>query len=217
MALGYEHRLPRLDASCYRADATVLWTLTMKGRATGWLNDRLHLQWQSLLLHAGVRHKLICPVYTLMPDHIHLAWMGLSPLSDQRNAMAFLRTHVEPLLAPAEFQHQSHDHVLTAEERTRNAFRGVCEYIMFNPVRAGLVKKPSEWPYSGCIFPGYVGVTPFAEDYWEWFWRLYYKLRDPDCDKHVVVRRVQQASEKLKASGETLSMEGEKKMEAEDS
>ena len=125
-----------------------------------------------------------------MPDHIHLAWIGIDLDSDQRKAMAFLRTHLARHIEPARFQHQPHDHVLTDEERTRNAFAGVCQYILLNPVRAGLVHQPSEWAYSGCIIAGYAGASPFDEDYWPWFWKIFHAKRDPACDKHVVIREV---------------------------
>jgi REP element-mobilizing transposase RayT len=50
------------------------------------------------MLHAAAREGLFCPVYCLMPDHLHLVWMGLRLDSDQRNAMSFLRTYLEPAL-----------------------------------------------------------------------------------------------------------------------
>ena len=33
-----------------------------------------------------------CRLCLLMPDHLHVVWMGLRADSDQRNGMAFLRT-----------------------------------------------------------------------------------------------------------------------------
>jgi hypothetical protein len=125
-----------------------------------------------------------------MPDHIHLAWIGIRADSDQRNAMAFVRTHFEPLIAPARFQHQPHDHVLTDEERTRKGLLNICEYIMLNPIRAGLVKKASDWLHTGSVFPGYANVSPFDKGYWQWFWKLFYKVRDSGCNEHVAIRRV---------------------------
>ena len=58
---------------------------------------------RELMLHAAAREGLACPVYCLMPDHIHLVWMGLRRNSDQINGMAFLRTYLEPALHPARF------------------------------------------------------------------------------------------------------------------
>jgi len=69
--------LPRLPREYYQGDAVVHWTLTVFDRAKGWFSDAFHLRFRELILHAMVREKLFCPTYVLMPDHIHLLWMGL--------------------------------------------------------------------------------------------------------------------------------------------
>src|SRR6185369_16672996 len=102
-----------------------------------------------LLLHAASREGLFCPTYCLMPDHLHLVWMGLRRGSDQLNGMSFLRTYLEPALGSNRLQHQAHDHVLREDERKRGAFACVCFYILANPVRAAHVTKMEEWAYSG--------------------------------------------------------------------
>ena len=130
--------LPRLDPEFYRGDAAVHWTLTVFDRATGWLNPSVHAAFRELLLHAAAREWLFCPAYCLMPDHVHLLWLGMRHDTDQRNSMSFLRTHLEPWLAPHKFQPQAHDHVLRDEERQRDGLARICFYILANPVRAGL-------------------------------------------------------------------------------
>src|SRR5687768_834593 len=99
--------LPRLAPEFYRGDAVVHWTLPIAQRGTGWLSETFHVRFRELLLHACLREQLVCPCYCLMPDHIHLLWMGLSAESDQRNGMSFFRTYSEPLLAPHHFQAQA--------------------------------------------------------------------------------------------------------------
>ncbi len=123
---------------------------------------------------------------------VHLIWMGLRRASDQLNAMKFLRTHLEPALGGGrEWQHQPHDHVLREEERRRNAFASFCFYTLANPVRDELVKKESDWPYSGAIIPGYPSVHPLAEGFWELFWKLYVNEREA-CEPACVVREAHQ-------------------------
>ncbi len=172
--------LPRLAPEFYQADAVVFWTLTTFDRAKGWLTPAFHQTFRELVLHACVREGLLCPVYCLMPDHLHLVWMGLRLDSDQRNAMAFLRTYLEPALVPAKFQPQAYDEVLREEKRKRNAFAKVCFYILDNPVRLNLIREGEVWPYCGCILPGYPKMNPGAEDFWPRFWRIYAKLKLPD-------------------------------------
>jgi REP element-mobilizing transposase RayT len=173
--------LPRLPREYYQGDAVVFWTLTIFDKAKGWLTPQLHQRFRELLLHTAAREGLLCPAYCLMPDHLHLVWMGLRLDTDQLNGMAFLRTHFEPELLPAKFQPQAQDKVLREEQRKRNAFASVCFYITANPVRAGLVAKPEDWPFLGCVVPGYPKLNPLESDFWPKFWRLYARLRQPDA------------------------------------
>src|SRR5262245_5348867 len=75
--------LPRLPREYYQADAVVHWTLAIMHREHGWLNESFHFAFRELLLHAAAREGLLCPTYCLMPDHLHLVWMGLRLDSDQ--------------------------------------------------------------------------------------------------------------------------------------
>jgi hypothetical protein len=120
-----------------------------------------------------------------MPDHLHLIWMGLNLESDQINAMAFLRTHLEPKLNPLKFQHQAHDHALKSKERLHNAFARTCQYILQNPVQAELVKDPAGWPYSGSLVPGYPKLNPLHESFWPKFWNLYSQMKHPSAHKII--------------------------------
>jgi putative transposase len=178
---GRQFYLPRLPREYYQADSVVHWALPIALRERGWLGDWFHAAFRELMLHAAAREGLFCPTYCLMPDHLHLVWMGLRLDSDQLNGMAFLRTHLEPKLAPQAFQHQAHDHVLKQEERRRNAFAGVCSYILENPLRAGMVKAPVEWPYLGALVAGYPELHPLQSDFWPLFWKLYGQARHPDA------------------------------------
>jgi len=133
------------------------------------------------MLHAAAREQLFCPVYCLMPDHIHFMWMGLRISSDQLNAMKFLRTRLEPALGKGRtWQHQAYDHVLKEEERRRNAFANVCFYVLENPVRAKFVKSSDQWFYHGSVVPGYPDLHPLRDGFWEVFWKLYVKQREEE-------------------------------------
>jgi putative transposase len=164
--------LPRLPREYYQGDALVHWTLTTFDRAKGWLTPALHGQFRELMFHAASREGLVCPIYCLMPDHLHLVWMGLRLDTDQIYAMAFLRTYLEPALKPARFQPQPQDNMLRKEERRRGAFASVCFYIAANPVRAGLMKETEIWPYTDCIVPGYPKLSPQDDGFWPKFWKI---------------------------------------------
>ena len=134
--------LPRLPREYYQGDAVVHWTMPLANRSAGWLNDLFHARFREVMLHAAAREGLLCPAYCLMPDHIHLVWMGLRRDTDQINGMKFLREHLGKILKPHRFQHQAHDHVLREEQRKRQAFSKVCFYIIDNCRVAGVVKHP---------------------------------------------------------------------------
>ena len=179
----HQSHLPRLDARAYRGLAMVHWTHTFEDRATGWLDGRFHHRFRELLLHAASRHPLACPVYCLMPDHLHMVWCGLSPATDQRSAMAWLRTWLKRIVRPAELQSQPHDHVLDSTEPEQETFENACFCVRENPVRRGLVEKSADWKYTGAVVPGYPQLHPKMRDYWSEFWKLYRLL----LVKHEVV------------------------------
>jgi hypothetical protein len=200
------HQLPRLDRSFYQAFAAVHWTMRVEPVVTSWLTERFHGDFRTVLLHACARERLMCPAYCLMPDHLHLMCLGLALASDQLNGTRFLRTCINRLLEgrklenrgsdaglqePGEGSHpslnprikwqlqpQAHDHVLRTEERKLNAFAKVCFYILANPVRAELVRREVDWPFSGSVAPGYPDLYPFQEGYWELFWKIYFRHRE---------------------------------------
>ena len=173
--------LPRLPREYYQGDAAVHWTLPLALRATGWLDGLLHARFREVMLHAAAREGLWCPTYCLMPDHLHLFWLGLRRDSDQRNGMKFLREHLGPALRPQRFRHQAHDRVLREAERKRGAFARVCFYVIDNARVGGLVKDPKEWAYAGAIVPGYPALHPLESEFWPLLWKLYAAARAPDA------------------------------------
>ena len=175
--------LPRLKREFYHGDAVVHWTMPIARRSTGWLNEIFHARFRETMLHVEARQQLLCPAYCLMPDHIHLLWMGLWRESNQLQGIKFLREHLGPALQPHRFQHQAHDHVLREEERKRNAFAKVCSYILANPIRDGLIKETESWPFCGAIIPGYPALHPASADFWPLFWKLYMSARSADAGK----------------------------------
>lgn len=171
--------LPRLERHFYERHAVVFWTNIVEGRSQGWLSPTFHAAFREVMLHAAARYAVWSPAYCLMPDHLHLIWMGMRLDTDQLNAIRFLRAELSAYLgAEREWQHQAYDHVLREEERRRNAFALTCGYVLENPVRAGLVTQASEWPFSGAILPGYNRLHPQQAGYWPTFWKIYSRARE---------------------------------------
>ena len=179
------HHLPRLDRKFYQSFAVVHWTITFEDRSTGWLDEAFHAFFRELLLPAAARQGLFCPAYCLMPDHIHLMWMGMKISPDQIVSMRFLRTHLATEFErssasdnPIKLQKQSHDNVLREEDRKRNAFAETCFYILSNPVEKKLVAKVEDWHWHGAIVPGYPTFRPLQEEFWPLFREQYEKQRE---------------------------------------
>lgn len=103
--------------------------------------------------------------------------------------MKFFRAQLGKKLKPFSFQHQAHDHVLSEAERKRDAFAKVCGYSLMNPVKAGLVEKAETWKYCGAVIPGYPDVDPNDASFWEWFWKHYLKVREPEIEKRKLPPR----------------------------
>jgi REP element-mobilizing transposase RayT len=177
---GEHDYLRRLSPEAYRGRAYVHWSMTIDGRKKGWLIPILYYKFREVLTHAAFRYSFCCPIYCLMPDHMHLLWVGFNEASDQLRGARFFRTHMNPVLKKlgAEFQLQPHDHVLRDDERQADAFENVVEYIARNPERAGLVAVDAykTYPYTGCLLPGYPTLSLWQPDFWPLFWRIYAKL-----------------------------------------
>jgi len=165
--------LPRLAREFYHGYAYVHWSMTIRDRKTGWLNDRFHFEFREVLLHTLGKYVLFCPIYVLMPDHLHILWMGMSPKSDQTQAVPFFRRHVNRLLKPIRLQDELYDSVLRDSDRQGGAFQAVAHYIYENPVRSGLVERAEDYPYSECLIPNYPELTIRDSDFWERFWRIH--------------------------------------------
>ncbi|MBK8040363.1 MAG: hypothetical protein IPK22_25005 [Verrucomicrobiaceae bacterium] len=168
--------LRRLPDGFYRGSSTVHWQMTIQDRVTGWLKPGFHPRFRELLLHTLARFDLVCPIYCLMPDHLHLLWMGVAETAEQKKAAKFFREQMNALLDRCQpgtrFQTQAYDHVLRQHEKAADAVREMAHYIEQNPVRAGLVKHPRQWPYLGCLVTGYPKLHPLEENYWDKFWRI---------------------------------------------
>ena len=97
----------------------------------------------------ATQHNVAVGRYVLMPDHLHLfasgdanfllsRWMG----GLKRAIAVTLGCRSGELWQPGFF-----DHVLRSDE----SYADKWNYVRENPVRAGLVRDASEWPYQGEI------------------------------------------------------------------
>jgi REP element-mobilizing transposase RayT len=85
----------------------------------------------------------------IMPDHIHFFCSPTDISSAIEPWITFWKREFRRALgaeAPR-FQIDSFHHRLRGDE----SYAQKWEYVRANPVRAGLVKRPEDWPYQGVI------------------------------------------------------------------
>ncbi len=86
--------------------------------------------------------------YVLMPDHVHLFARPCNPgVYGLRSWIAWWKSIVARELEMPVWQRGVWD----VRMRSAEAYAEKREYVRQNPVRAGLVTDPSEWPYRGRI------------------------------------------------------------------
>lgn len=103
--------------------------------------------------HSCAERRFALLAYVFMPDHLHMLLEGLAAEANFRAAMTLMRQratiafhqHRRAIL----WQHGYYERVLRSDE----ASESVARYIIANPVRAGLVERPDEYPYSYCWQP----------------------------------------------------------------
>jgi hypothetical protein len=179
--MPHRDHLRRLSREYYQGDAIVHWTINVLDRRVGWLSGLFLYRFRELLTHTLFRYGLVCPVYCLMPDHMHLVWMGITQGSDQLNAMKHFRPRCDESLKRIGYslQDQAYDHVLKEEECRQNEFRNLIEYIARNPERADLVECDDyrKYAYTGVLVPGYPELRIFDVDFWNRFDKIVSNLR----------------------------------------
>jgi putative transposase len=103
----------------------------------------------SHFLRIATKKQFKQTAYIFMPDHVHLIVRGLTEESDllvyehrakQKTGFDYRREHGEHLWQPGFY-----DHILRGDTEEASIIR----YMVMNPVRAGLVKDPTDYPYWG--------------------------------------------------------------------
>jgi putative transposase len=90
-------------------------------------------------------------VFVIMPNHVHALLTPLVPLPKlMKSLKSFTGRRANQMLGLADrpfWQEESYDHLV----RNQSEFGHIAYYIEQNPVRAGLVKTESEFPFSSAF------------------------------------------------------------------
>ena len=126
-------------------------TIATKGKQKIFSNQYLANNFVTLLRRACEENNIPLYAYCIMPDHVHL----LISASDKKGIIEFIR-EIKSLSTKVAWQHgysgtiwqrSFYDHFLRKDE----GCRAVAEYIIHNPVRAGMVEQWKDYSFSGSL------------------------------------------------------------------
>jgi putative transposase len=142
---------PRLDPALYIGLQRYFLTFCTAGRRRCFVDGAIVTLVRDQILRSAERFDFVVVAYCFMPDHLHLLIEGTTDGADaiafvhqakQRSGYAYRGTGPGRLWQPSFY-----DHILRNEDATL----AVARYILENPVRAGLVASPAEYPCSGSL------------------------------------------------------------------
>ena len=101
------------------------------------------------LLTCAATYDLAIHAYCFMPDHVHLLVEGLTDTADCKRFISAAKQYSGYSFAQREhqklWQRYSYEHALRDDFERSTTIR----YILDNPVTAGLVSQPSNYPFLG--------------------------------------------------------------------
>lgn len=116
------------------------------------MRPEIHDAFRAFSFRAHQERDVAVGRYVIMPDHLHL-FVAFPPEGITLSKwVQSLRTILGKELLRVGFQ-KPHwqegffDHLL----RSAESYSEKWDYVRMNPVRAGLCKKPEDWPYQGEI------------------------------------------------------------------
>jgi REP element-mobilizing transposase RayT len=142
------HRLPR---ACYCGEVAVAYTARLVSGGEPIHRPQVAQALIDVLTASTIQHSCSVPIYCIMPDHFHVILQGADGSADtwramvafkQRSGFWFSRHRASTL-----WQKDFYDHILRSEDEIRDALA----YVAANPLRAGLVRDPAEYLFTGSI------------------------------------------------------------------
>ena len=140
---------PRLQCFGYTGFYRYFLTFCTHFRWKVFTNPRTVALVREQILSAARAKQFAILAYVFMPDHVHLLvegktddadLKGFASLAKQKSAFAYSRSYRLRLWQPS-----YHDRVIRDEECTWDVIR----YIIDNPLRAGLVRDITAYPFLG--------------------------------------------------------------------
>jgi REP element-mobilizing transposase RayT len=149
MSDGTMSRPPRITGFDYKGRYRYSLTFCTLHRRRVFVDDATVAATLEQVRHTSAEHGFEVLAYCYMPDHAHHLVEGMRESSDLRQFCKIAKQRSGSIHARSKrqrlWQEGYHDRVLRREDDIRD----IARYILNNPVRAGLVVTPSEYPYLG--------------------------------------------------------------------
>ena len=140
----------RLDRDIYKETGRIFSiTICIKDKKALFAESKITNEFVSILNSLSQKAKIAVYAFCFMPDHLHI----LAEVPEEIGLVDFIREFKGMSTKVAWgcghrgtiWQRSFYDHCLRKDEGVRE----VASYILNNPVRAGLVEKWRDYPYSG--------------------------------------------------------------------
>ncbi len=148
---GFREIKHRLPDEAYVGKRTVAYTLCVRDHRRPFVEENIVDVFSHKLRICAEAHHCLVPIYCFMPNHLHILIQGREENSRIKQSIEEFKFSTgswfhanKPELS---WQKDYYDHIIRKSQDWRNqAF-----YIFQNPVRAGLVADPYDYPFTGSI------------------------------------------------------------------
>lgn len=151
MKSAYPRTPPRLDQIFPNYESPLFFvTFNIIHRQPVLATQKVHAAFRDYCIRGLEMQAAIVGRYVIMPDHVHLfvhvisIKLGIWIKGLKRAMSAAMENESD---AGSNWQPGFFDHLL----RTDESYEQKWEYVHMNPVRAGLVADPEDWPFQGEI------------------------------------------------------------------
>jgi putative transposase len=161
----FQRKRNHLAADSYRGRKAYFLTLCTRERKRVFQDTVLVNALLEVLRKTCSDHFFNVYAYCFMPDHLHLILAGESDsaqVSPVVQAFKSLAAAAGRKMGVFDLWQQGYyDHVL----RSGESMDAAAGYIFMNPVRAGLVRRAEEWPFSGSFAFEWKRVLPIGQSF----------------------------------------------------
>src|SRR6476620_4063273 len=144
---GRRHPVHQAPHEAFNTPIIIYVTVVTKERKTILANHAAH----AALVDAWTTAcKWVVGRYVVMPDHVHLFCApGLQVIEPLMNWVAFWKSNSARTWPRPEDAPIWQRHFWDIQLRRGESYEEKWEYVLANPVRAGLVARGEDWPYQG--------------------------------------------------------------------